>query len=157
MRHTARGIIIHDGKLLVFERWRRDASGVPIHYFSIPGGGIEKDETPEQAVIREMKEEMTVRVAVDRLLVRQTTPDRYHYYFLCHIISGTPMFNPESEEALAARFMENRYKIKWLPISTAVQRLKHPEHAQAFEHILNVYADASALPIDMTYHSSYTG
>lgn len=156
-RHTARGVIIQDGKVLVFERWRRDKDGKPLHYFSIPGGGIEHHETPEQALVREMKEEMTVDVAIDRLLVRQTTPDRYHYYFLCHITSGTPSFNPASEEAISARYQSNQYRVRWLPLTAVTKELRHPEHVQALNHIIKVYRDGAALPIDIVYEKSYTG
>lgn len=156
-RHTARGIVIKDNRLLLFERWRRHhEDGRPMHYYSIPGGGIEKGETPEEALIREMKEEMTVGVAIDRLLVRQTTPDRYHYYFLCHIENGEPVFNLSSEEARNSSRPQDQYRVAWLPLSQASYKLRHPEHTQALEQAMKLLQDKTALPIDITFEKSYT-
>ena len=51
-RSRAVAIVVRDGKILmerVFYFGRE--------FFTVPGGGIEEGETPEQAVIRELKEE----------------------------------------------------------------------------------------------------
>ncbi len=47
-RPSAYGIVIKDGKLLVSPQFNG---------YDLPGGGIDLGETPEQAVIREIKEE----------------------------------------------------------------------------------------------------
>lgn len=155
LRHTSRGVVIQDNKLLVFERWRRhELDGRPLHYYSIPGGGINDNETPEDALIREMKEEMTVRVEIDRLMVRQTTPSRYHYYFLCHITNGEPTFNLSSEEARGYARPQEHYRIAWLPLSGVSAKLHHPEHAQAMSHIIKLLANSDSLPIDIDYEKS---
>lgn len=155
LRHTSRGIVIRDAKLLVFERWRRDeVDRRPLHYFSIPGGGINENETPEQALIREMKEEMTVNVEIDRLMVRQTTPTRYHYYFLCHITDGEPVFNLGSEEARGYSSPSVHYRIAWLPLAGVSLKLHHPEHGQAMSHIIKILDNPDSLPIDIQYEKS---
>ncbi len=45
-------------------------------YWSFPGGGINKNESPEQAVIRELYEEVGIRIdSIDYLLGTYTTSD----------------------------------------------------------------------------------
>ncbi len=58
-RPSAYGIVIKDGKLLT-----------PKHFgkHNLPGGGLEFGETPEAAVIREIKEETGITVANPRLV-----------------------------------------------------------------------------------------
>ena len=57
MRKTARAIIFKDNKLLVFFR-RKIKDGNEITYYAIPGGHVEGNETCEETVIRELKEEI---------------------------------------------------------------------------------------------------
>lgn len=121
MRKCARAIIFDEqNRLLVFERERQNGPFQKTHhYYSIPGGGMEPDETPEQAVVRELHEEMLVNIAVDRYLGHQVDePDqREHFYFLAHIISGTPIFNPSSEEAMGWSLLgKNTYKVAWVEL-----------------------------------------
>ena len=121
MRKCARAIILDEqNRLLVFERERQNGPFQKLHhYYSIPGGGMESDETPEQAVVRELREEMLVDIAVDQLLVHQVDePDhRENYYFLAHIVAGTPTFNPASEEALGRpRLGKSIYRVAWVAL-----------------------------------------
>ena len=50
VRNSARSIIIRNGKVAMIYSRKYD-------YYKFPGGGIEKGETPEEAVIRETREE----------------------------------------------------------------------------------------------------
>ena len=49
-------IVIRDGKILMERLCYKDANNGK-EFFSVPGGGIEEGETPEQTVLRELKEE----------------------------------------------------------------------------------------------------
>jgi 8-oxo-dGTP diphosphatase len=53
--HKAAGIIIQDRKLLVERSRGRE-------FFIAPGGQVESDETPKQALVRELKEEFNIDV-----------------------------------------------------------------------------------------------
>lgn len=54
--HKAAGVIIKDRKILVVKSNRND-------YFIAPGGKIEIGESPQQALIRELKEELQIVVS----------------------------------------------------------------------------------------------
>jgi 8-oxo-dGTP diphosphatase len=112
-RHTARGIVIHDDKLLLMERWRGN-----MHYFSIPGGGIERGEVPEQTVVREIAEETSCVVTVERpLYVLTSDAGNQHHIFLCSYVSGTPHLPPASPEYRDAT-PNNRFVPTWLDLTS---------------------------------------
>lgn len=63
-RPSAYGIVIKDGQLLTPKHFGRH---------NLPGGGLEFGEKPEQAVIREVKEETGIDVANPRLIAVHST------------------------------------------------------------------------------------
>jgi ADP-ribose pyrophosphatase YjhB (NUDIX family) len=150
-RATARAIIIDDGKILLFERWRRDRLGRQLHYYSIPGGGIDTGETPEDAVVREMHEEMLVTVRPVRLLARQKAFKRrnYHNYFLCEIIEGTPTFNLDSEEGKYRHFMGNQYAVAWVPLDGLTDKIHHEEYRQLIEMLPELLSNTNRGTVDI--------
>jgi 8-oxo-dGTP diphosphatase len=69
-----------DGAILLQHR-TKDAPTSPDHW-SLFGGGIEEGETPEQAVRREILEELDYRVASPRLFtVQQIADAKVHVFF----------------------------------------------------------------------------
>ena len=111
-RHTARAIVPHDSQLLLMERWRGDK-----HYFSIPGGGIEPGETPEQTVVREVLEETGCQVQVTRQVYLVRLHDgTEHSIYLCEYLSGEPHLPVDSPEALLGD-PNNRFRPTWVPIA----------------------------------------
>lgn len=111
-RDTARALVIHGDKILLIERWRDG-----LHYFSVPGGGIEPDETPLQTVVRELAEETGCEIAVDRKLYVLTLGDgTKHHIFLGNYLSGEPHLPSDSPEAIHGN-ENNRFKPCWLPLA----------------------------------------
>lgn len=126
-RHTGRGIVVHNNKILLMERWRPG-----MHYFSIPGGGIESGETPEQAAEREIGEETTIKVRVDRLALVMKDGGIEHKIYACTYIEGEPILLPDSPEFMDMS-EDNRFKPGWVPISdlprlpfTYWEPIRHP-------------------------------
>lgn len=116
IRKSARAIIIRDGNLLVFLRKRYSkVSGDWIEYYSIPGGGIDKNEKPEQAVVRELKEEMGVDIEVEALVAHRAVRRYEHYVYTAHIVRGEPALQTDSEEA-ATMGPHNQFIVKWVPV-----------------------------------------
>jgi 8-oxo-dGTP pyrophosphatase MutT (NUDIX family) len=101
---------LRDGALLLMERWRDG-----MHYFSIPGGGIEPGETPEQTVMREILEETSVQVVAERQVLEMRDRDIVHRIYLCTYVSGEPVLPPDSPEALFAT-PDNRFEPCWVPL-----------------------------------------
>ena len=75
-RSRSVAIVVRDGKILmerVFYFGRE--------FFTVPGGGIEPGETPEQAVLRELKEECGLDGTIVRPLVIQYKEGGAEYSF----------------------------------------------------------------------------
>ncbi len=114
MREIARAIVLRDGFLLSIKRNKYGDE-----FYSLPGGGIEPNETAEAAVIREVFEETSIRVSVERLIFIEKD-DRFgeQYYFLCPYLEGEPALHPGSEESIETAAGENTYTPVWLPVDT---------------------------------------
>ncbi|MGB8647705.1 MAG: NUDIX hydrolase [Anaerolineae bacterium] len=64
-RQRATAVMIRDGEILMVRMEDQDGT-----LWYLPGGGIEPGETPEQAVVREMQEELNLQVTpLDRLFI----------------------------------------------------------------------------------------
>jgi len=85
--------------------------------WEIPGGKLEPDETPEQCIVREIKEELDTEIKVERVLgVVDYNYPNFHltmYCILCTILSG----KLELLEHEAARWLtkEDLRSVDWLP------------------------------------------
>lgn len=119
---TARAIIIENGRLLVFHRRRRNRLGKVIEYYSIPGGKIEEAEHPEQAVVRELAEEMGIVIRPLGLVAHHEGLMFEHYVFCAKIIDGEARFMPNSEEALHYDNQHNSYDVAWVPLEDISRR-----------------------------------
>ena len=123
IRETARGIIIRDNQLLLIRRTRQNDQGGIDNWLSIPGGALDPGETPEQTVVRELREELGIFVAVTSLLAVQDVPSESarHTYFLCTFLDdGEPRILEDSEEY--ARMQDeapNTYEVEWTDLGSS--------------------------------------
>jgi 8-oxo-dGTP diphosphatase len=89
-REVVEAVVEHDGKYLVCQR--PQGSNLAGHW-EFPGGKIETGETPEEALTRELREELTINVAVGALV--STSEHSFPWYvvnmraYRCSILSGT--------------------------------------------------------------------
>jgi len=61
MIDVAAGVIVHNGKILIA---RRKVPGFSDEMWEFPGGKIRTGETPEQCLVREIREELDMEVEV---------------------------------------------------------------------------------------------
>ena len=103
-----------DRFLMVWHKGRRG--------WEMPGGHIEDGETPEEALRREIWEELETRIEVERLVetVEYDYPQFYltMHCYLCRVESG----RLELKEHEAARWLakEELGSVDWLPADRAV-------------------------------------
>lgn len=96
---------IVEGDSVLLIRFRDPASGKT--FWLIPGGGIEPDETEEECVRREMREETNLEVHVERLLLEHDDPAGVYprlKTYLCRVASGTPSPGVEPDSPMPAGY-----------------------------------------------------
>lgn len=95
------GAVIHDDHILLIKHLHYESGR---EYWVLPGGGREEDETEEECVKREIKEETNLEVVVERLLldIPGRTDDKFYRFYktyLCKPITSDaqPGSEPEFE------------------------------------------------------------
>lgn len=106
-------IIIDDGKVFATQR----GYGEFKDGWEFPGGKIETNETPEDAIIREIKEELDTEIQVMELLdtVEYDYPN-FHLSmdcFICKIKSGDLVLKEHESAVWLSK--DNLYSVDWLP------------------------------------------
>ena len=111
-------VIIENGKVFTTQRGYGDFKDG----WEFPGGKMEVGETGEQALARELREELAIKVEVGRLLktIKYSYPkfDLTMHCYLTKIIEGTPNLL----EHEAARWVDknNIDTVAWLPADLEV-------------------------------------
>ena len=112
--------IIHDDEGRIFATQR--GSGDYKDGWEFPGGKMEPGESPEDALRREIWEELETKIVVERLI--QTVDYDYPKFhltmhcFWCHIESGS--LTLKEHEAAKWLSIENLNTVDWLPADLLV-------------------------------------
>lgn len=113
-------VIVEDSCIFAARRGRGHLKGG----WEFPGGKLEAGETPEAAVLREVKEELDIEITVGELYetVEYDYPE-FHlkmYCFLCRIKSGEPVL--KEHDASAWFTPETLDTVEWLPANLELIR-----------------------------------
>lgn len=118
----AAGIVIKKDRILLVWRKRNGRE-----YYVFPGGGVEKKEKKEHAVLRELEEETTVKVKVRKLLYKTVDQTKLkQYFYLCQFIKGKPTLSDGVIEAERQRTGKNLYKPQWIPFKKISKLYLYP-------------------------------
>ena len=116
---VAAAIIINNGKIFACQR----GYGEWKDWWEFPGGKLESGETPEDALLREIREELSIEISINRHL---TTVDYdYPNFYLtmhCYICQLKDDLQPHLLEHEAARWLcrSELEEVKWLPADVEV-------------------------------------
>lgn len=117
-RPSVRGIIIKDGKIAMMHSLKYD-------YYKLPGGGIEGEETLEETLVREVREESGLIVKKDSIkefgYVRRIEKGRIedifvqeNFYYFCDVedvLQIQELDDYEEEEMFTLEYVTPEYAI----------------------------------------------
>ncbi|MGN0362658.1 MAG: (deoxy)nucleoside triphosphate pyrophosphohydrolase [Bilifractor sp.] len=112
-KHVVAAVILHNGKIFATQR----GYGAFKDKWEFPGGKIEPVETPQEALAREIREELDTEIEVGELLdTIETDYPTFHLTmgcYLCTVKSGKLTLL----EHEAARWLDSAhlYDVDWLP------------------------------------------
>ena len=116
-------IIMKDGEVFATQRGYGEWQG----WWEFPGGKIEPGETPQEALVREIREELDADISVGALLetVEWDYPT-FHltmHCYLCTLLSAS--LNLNEHQAAAWLTPQTLTTVKWLPADEElVERLR---------------------------------
>lgn len=118
-------LVVSDGRLLLVRRAKEPFRG----WWDIPGGFCEATELPEEAAVREVREETGVHVEItglvgmwmDRYDGDGEPQDTLNVYFLARPV-GSPVVDPDAAEVGEAA---------WFTPEAIPERIAFPNHARA--------------------------
>ena len=111
-------LIVHDGRIFATQRGYGEWRG----WWEFPGGKQEPGESPEDALAREIREELATEISVDRYVTTvEWDYPTFHLSmrcYLCSVVSGS--LTLLEHEAAAWLNLEHLRSVKWLPADEAI-------------------------------------
>lgn len=111
-------IIVKGNEILATQRGYGEFEGG----WEFPGGKVEKGETPEQAIVREIKEELDAKIAVNEFLVQvEHDYPSFHLSMKCYLCSLCDS-SFQLLEHHAAKWLDMKHieSVNWLPADVKV-------------------------------------
>jgi 8-oxo-dGTP diphosphatase len=115
-------IVIKDTEILLM--WRKSKGK---EYYVLPGGGVEVNENVEEAVLREVKEETTLDVKIEKLLYHHHYINHSdQFFYLCSYLGGTPMLGDANEREDMRKENNEYYQPLWIKLDDLDKLLLYP-------------------------------
>lgn len=120
MKHieVVAAIIQKDDRIFATQRGYGDFKD----WWEFPGGKIEAGETPEEALVREIREELSADIGIDKFLctVEYDYP-KFHLTMHCYLCSLlTEGLHLNEHEAARWLTKDDLHSVKWLPADEIV-------------------------------------
>jgi 8-oxo-dGTP diphosphatase len=117
MNQRVRAIIIDSNKIALIKRAKEDSI-----YYAFPGGGVEDGEDLDQALRREMKEELGIEIVVGELFAEHRHDDPGHeivqYFYLCKENGGVFGTGNGPEYQVGNSYaLDGTHEPVWVPLS----------------------------------------
>lgn len=116
--HVVAALIVHDGRIFATQRGYGDWRG----WWEFPGGKQEPGELPEDALVREIREELAAEIRVERYVTTvEWDYPAFHLSmrcYLCSVVSGTLTLLEHEDAAWLDR--DHLRSVKWLPADDAI-------------------------------------
>ena len=111
-------LIVHDGRIFATQR----GYGEYKDWWEVPGGKVEPGETPEEALVREIREELATEIAVERYVTTvEWDYPAFHLSmkcYLCSVVSGA--LTLLEHEAAAWLDRKHLRSVNWLPADETI-------------------------------------
>lgn len=136
MHESVAGIIFSKNRTQVLLIKRKD---VPV--WVLPGGGIERGESPECAIIREMQEETGLNVAIEKKIAEYIPINRlakFTHFFECSVLTGKLELTNETSG------------IKYFDL-TALPKMPPPYHEWIQDSLANLSSPLRRELLEVTY------
>ena len=119
-------MIIENRKVLLIKRTKKDSI-----YWVIPGGGVDGKETKKEALRRECKEELGIKIKIGALILKLAsrkpeTEGQKEYFYLCNISDGILGSGQGPEFQQDSSYVGN-YDIEWRRIKDLAKIDLKPE------------------------------
>ncbi len=136
VRHSARCITVRGGRAAMVH-------SLKYNYYKFPGGGIEPNETREEALIRETAEEAGLTVIPASIrefgcvhrIQKSSFPDaerfiQDNFYYLCDVQPQAGQQNLDDYEA------DEHFTLEWVAADTAIDVNRNADHGPTDQNML---------------------
>ena len=110
MTNVVAAIIKKDNQFLVVQRNRKKHLGLK---WEFPGGKVQESETFEEALLREIKEELNITININEKIAEEKFKDDkidiFLYYYLCSLKNGIMKLNEHENFAWVEKKDFNKY------------------------------------------------
>lgn len=91
LHKSVRAIIKKDEGIVLIHRIKKKEDGTYREYYVIPGGKMEDGETEKQTAIREVFEELGIKIEPEKKIIEYNSDydDSIQIFYLCKYVEGT--------------------------------------------------------------------